>query len=120
MKKMFIIASFSMLLLSCQNNIQNVKPYKTGATIKLNIDTKSFAKKSNDASIPKTSADIKSYTAFLTTDKTKPFSQETFVSISVNKTDETSILFEEIPEGGPYYAVVAALTMFKKVVQKKI
>lgn len=117
MKKILTVSLLSLFLFSCQNNIYGISNVQkkvinnlsqTGAKIKLTINTKSFSKKSNDASNYKTSLDIKSYTAFLTKNKINPFSEGAVETINVNKSDLNQLIFENIPSGGPYYAVVAA------------
>lgn len=117
MKKILTASFLSLMIFSCQSNITSISNIenkstsnfnKVGAKIKLNISTKSFSKKSTDASNAKTSLDIKSYTAFLTKNKENPFSEGAVETINVNKEDVTELIFENIPSGGPYYAVVAA------------
>lgn len=82
----------------------------------LQIDLKQFSTKaSSDAVIGKTSTDIKSFTAFLTTNYNNPFASGAnpqgdgvVLKVDVNQSGTTTIVFNSVPQGGPYYAVLAA------------
>lgn len=119
---LLLIATFIVSLSSCYSKVENIssKPilkevdFKSGATVDLKIsDIFTFKTKSN-SSIPETSlTDVKSITAFLTTNPTDPFATGSNplgdgVSISRNYTGNSTISFMNVPVGGPYYAVVAA------------
>lgn len=89
-----------------------VSSIKTGADVTITIENKSFNKKAiTDAVFPKTSIDVKSYQIFLTSDFNNPFttganvSQDTIYKFSSTRNTFT---FRNIPDGGPYWAVISA------------
>ena len=119
---LLILSAFIVSLSSCYSKVENAsnKPilkevdFKSGATVNIKIaDLVTFNTKSN-SSIPEASlTDVKSITAFLTTNPTDPFATGSNpfgdgVSISTNYTGNNILSFYDTPVGGPYYAVVSA------------
>lgn len=83
--------------------------------VKLLINNQVFNGKAySNAVLPKTSLDVKSYKFFLTKDFNNPFISGANpmgdgVMLELNKSDlVNSVVFNNVPSGGPYYAVAAA------------
>lgn len=83
--------------------------------VKLLINNQFFNGKAySSAILPKNSFDVKSYKVFLTRDFNNPFlaganPMGDGVMLEVNKSDlGNSVIFNNVPSGGPYYAVAAA------------
>jgi hypothetical protein len=83
-------------------------------TIKPVLPFTSKATSSSSGALPKSLADVKSFSAFLTNDFADPFKPGANPfgdgeKVSVNySSGEINVLFHNVPEGGPYVAVVAA------------
>lgn len=132
MRKNLTILSFvSLLLASCSyqeikpevnkayNEIKKVKIDKelisssiNGADVTITINNKSFNNKAiNSAVFPKTSVDVKSYQIFLTNNFDNPFTTGANVSqdtIYKFNSIQNTFTFRNIPDGGPYWAVISA------------
>lgn len=123
-KILFFLPLISLLTFSCTNNIVSNQSvfikkdvnFSGNFQVKLKISNNTFNTKatSSDGIKPKTIADVKSYSAFLTTNFADPFADGAnpngngFVT-NVDVSDATtSIVFRNVPRGGPYYAVIAA------------
>lgn len=142
-KKFAIVVSVTLLsvLMSCtsvpltagqgnQNRQESkvINNSKAGASITLKITTDSFGTSaSKDGESAKTQADVQSYSAFLTTNKTSPFAvganpNGDGVMVSVDKGTTgppVSITLTNLPVGGPYFAVVAAFNAPMNNIQRK-
>lgn len=119
---LLILSAFIVSLSSCYSKVEIVsnKPilkevdFKSGATVDLKIsDIFTFKTKSNSSISEASLSDVKSITAFLSTNPTDPFATGSNpfgdgVSISKNYTGSNIISFMNVPVGGPYYAVIAA------------
>jgi hypothetical protein len=119
---LLLISAFVVSLSSCYSKIENNNSpsiskevdFKSGATVNLKIsDLKEFTTKSTSSTPEATVSDVKSITAFLSTNPTDPFATGSNpfgdgVSISKNYTGSSIISFMNVPVGGPYYAVIAA------------
>ncbi len=86
-----------------------------GSQIKVQFITSTYNSKAySNATLPKKNLDIKSYKIFLTTDYPNPFTSGAnafgdgnVYSINRSISNDNPII-ENVPDGGPYYAVVAA------------
>lgn len=105
---------YSNVDLTGGNSILKEINFRDGSTVNLKIsDLVSFNTKSNSSAIEASLSDVKSISAFLTTNPTDPFSVGSNplgngVMISRNYVGSSIISFTNVPIGGPYYAVVAA------------
>lgn len=124
-KKKFnlLVIAVMLLLTSCNSQPNNFSSnkiinkevnFRDGSTIEINISNIfNFKTKSNDSIPEATLEDIKSFSAFLTTNPTDPFALssnplgDNFIVSSDNVT-YSKIRFSNVPTGGPYYAVVSA------------
>jgi hypothetical protein len=124
-KKKFnlLVIAVMLLLTSCNSQPNNFSSnkiinkevnFRDGSTIEINISNIfNFKTKSNDSTPEATLDDIKSFSAFLTTNPTDPFALssnplgDNFIVSSDNVT-ANKIRFSNVPIGGPYYAVVSA------------
>lgn len=129
-----LVIAIILLLASCNskpsdfssnNIITKEVNFRDGSTIELKIsNVVQFKTKSND-SIPEASlGDIKSFSAFLTTNPTDPFASgsnpfgDGFV-ISTDSITSPIIRFTNVPIGGPYYAVATAFDDISTSITKK-
>lgn len=118
-----LVIAVILLLTSCHlqhNNLSSNKiitkevNFRDGSTIEIDISNIiQFKTKSNDSIHEASLGDIKSFSAFLTTNPNDPFSTgsnpfgDGFI-ISTNTTTDNIIKFPNVPIGGPYYALVTA------------
>jgi hypothetical protein len=116
-----LFGTFMVSISSCYSKIENINnnvilkeiDFRKGATINLKIaNLDSFETKSTSSISEAVLSDVKSLSAFLTKNPQDPFAkgENPFgdsVIISNNYTGEL-IAFFDVPDGGPYYAVVAA------------
>jgi len=131
-KKIIFLPAIALMIASCNLNmnsgriinpvtIQKEVDLSKGFDIQIKISDlaqKGFKTKaaSNSSAIPgKTFADIKSFSAFLTTDYNDPFAPGSnpkgngvIVNVNVTTTGSALINISNVPVGGPYFAVVAA------------
>lgn len=129
MKKSIVITTFIALLTSCSYQTNNVslkkidiskinidkhliQKDKIGADVTITINSKSFNNKAiTNAVFPKTSVDVKSYQIFLTNNFDNPFTTGANISQdTIYKFDsiQNTFTFRNIPDGGPYWAVISA------------
>lgn len=127
--RLLVVAVFVLSLSSC--NIESVifssnKPikkeisFKDGSTIKEGstitvkfADLTGLKIKSSNSILEANLSDIKSFSAFLTTTPTDPFAIGSNplgdgVVFSTNNINARIIQFFNVPQGGPYYAVITA------------
>lgn len=121
--RLLVVSVFVLLLSSC--SIKNAtfsssKPikkeisFKEGSTITVKFaDLTGLKIKSSDSILEANLSDIKSFSAFLTTSPTDPFATGTnplgdSVVFSTNNVNTRIIQFLNVPQGGPYYAVITA------------
>lgn len=121
-KSLLLLLFCSILLVSCslKNENLNTRIYikkevdlSSKATLTVNFSTNKLNIKSNDSYNEAKISDIKSFSAFLTTDPYNPFSSSSNpmgdgVIKSTNNLTASKITFINVPVGGPYYAVVSA------------
>ncbi len=93
--------------------------FKKGFSIQLKIspapDTTFKTKSSSDGSPAKDISQVKSYSAYLTTDYNDPFASganplgdNAIIQVNSGSGGSATIIFSNIKRGGPYFAVIAA------------
>ncbi len=124
-KKILILPILLIIFASCTNQQVNIinsniiakntvdfnKGFKV--TLKLKNISTFKTKNSSSAVLPKTDTDISSYHAFLTTNYNTPFALGTNplgdgVITQVSNSNSVSIVFNNVPRNGTYYAVLSA------------
>lgn len=118
----------SIFFSSCSNNTiissarfyghANIKKNSIQRTANITLEIPKLifkTKASSSAKLGKNISDIKSYKAFLTTNFSNPFiagsnpkGDGVQITANVNPLENTIITFSSVPQGGPYYAVLAA------------